>query len=105
MFEGVRAGATQRLRADDDSKLVAVGIEHGEDTLTCAQRRVSRTEVDQAFNPYWGAIFREGTENSRFGEQVEDYACVYTSRVSNFLAYSPLRYFRSPRDHMPHELV
>ncbi|MGZ3408615.1 MAG: 5'-nucleotidase domain-containing protein, partial [Polyangia bacterium] len=31
--------------------------------------------------------------------------CVYTSRVSNFLAYSPLRYFRSPRDHMPHELV
>jgi HAD superfamily 5'-nucleotidase-like hydrolase len=62
-------------------------------------------ELDRAFNPYWGAIFREGTENSRFGEQVEDYACVYTSRVSNFLAYSPLRYFRSPRDHMPHELV
>jgi HAD superfamily 5'-nucleotidase-like hydrolase len=62
-------------------------------------------EVDRAFNRYWGAIFREGTENSRFGEQVEDYACVYTSRVSNFLAYSPLRYFRSPRDHMPHELV
>jgi 5'-nucleotidase len=62
-------------------------------------------EVDRAFNPYWGAIFREGTENSRFGEQVEDYACVYTSRVSNFLAYSPLRYFHAPRDHMPHELV
>jgi HAD superfamily 5'-nucleotidase-like hydrolase len=62
-------------------------------------------DVDRAFNPYWGAIFREGTENSRFGEQVEDYACLYTSRVSNFLAYSPLRYFRSPRDHMPHELV
>jgi HAD superfamily 5'-nucleotidase-like hydrolase len=62
-------------------------------------------DVDRAFNPFWGAIFREGTENSRFGEQVEDYACVYTSRVSNFLAYSPLRYFRSPRDHMPHELV
>jgi hypothetical protein len=62
-------------------------------------------DVDRAFNPYWGAIFREGAENSRFGEQVDDYACVYTSRVSNFLAYSPLRYFRSPRDHMPHELV
>jgi HAD superfamily 5'-nucleotidase-like hydrolase len=61
--------------------------------------------VDQAFNPYWGAMFREATENSRFGQQVEDYACVYTSRVSNFLSYSPLRYFRSPRDHMPHELV
>ncbi len=61
--------------------------------------------IDRAFNPFWGAIFREGPENSRFGQQVEDYACVYTGRVSNFLAYSPLRYFRSPRDHMPHELV
>ena len=62
-------------------------------------------EVDRSFNRYWGPIFREGSENSRFAEQVENYACVYTSRVSNFLAYSPLRYFRSPRDHMPHELV
>ena len=56
-----------------------------------------------AFNPYWGAVFRESAENSRFGEQVEDYACVYTSRVSNFLAYSPSQYFRGPRDRMPHE--
>ncbi len=61
-------------------------------------------EVDRGFNPWWGALFKVGVENSRFGEQVEDYACVYTSRVSNFLAYSPLRYFRSPRDYMPHEL-
>ena len=38
-------------------------------------------------------------------QQVEDYACVYTSRVSNFLAYSPLRHFRTPRAQMPHELV
>jgi HAD superfamily 5'-nucleotidase-like hydrolase len=62
-------------------------------------------ELDGAFNPYWGQMFREGSENSRFGEQVDDYACVYTSRVSNFLAYSPLRYFRSPRDQLPHEFV
>jgi 5'-nucleotidase len=68
------------------------------------EHRVLRREIDAAFNPFWGQIFREGNENSRFGEQVEDYACVYTSRVSNFLAYSPLQYFRSPRDHMPHEL-
>jgi len=34
---------------------------------------------------------------------VEDYACVYTSRVSNFLAYSPVQYFRAPRALMPHE--
>jgi hypothetical protein len=61
-------------------------------------------EVDSAYNAWWGPLFKEGAENSRFGEQVEDYACLYTSRVSNFLHYSPLRYFRSPRAKMPHEL-
>ncbi len=61
-------------------------------------------EVDRAYNRDWGPIFKEGNELSRFGEQVETYACLYTSRVSNFLAYSPLRYFRAPRDKLPHEL-
>ena len=61
------------------------------------------TDVEQGFNPYWGLMFKEGNENSRFGEQVEQYACLYTSRVSNFLFTSPAQYFRSPRDLMPHE--
>ncbi|MBI4511050.1 MAG: HAD-IG family 5'-nucleotidase [Deltaproteobacteria bacterium] len=61
-------------------------------------------ELDRSYNPNWGPIFKEGNENSRFGSQVEDYACLYTGRASNFLAYSPLRYFRAPRDKMPHEL-
>lgn len=59
--------------------------------------------IDRMYNPYWGGIFRAGNENSRFGEQVSDYADLYTSRVSNFLAYSPLRYFRAPRRLMPHD--
>lgn len=60
-------------------------------------------DIEQGFNRYWGLMFKEGNENSRFGEQVEQFACVYTSRVSNFLHYSPMQYFRSPRDLMPHE--
>jgi HAD superfamily 5'-nucleotidase-like hydrolase len=60
-------------------------------------------DVESGFNPYWGLLFKEGNENSRFGEQVEQYACIYTSRVSNLLHYSPMQYFRSPRDMMPHE--
>ncbi len=60
-------------------------------------------KFERGANPYWGLVFKEGHENSRFGEQVEDYACLYTSRVSNFLYYSPMQFFRSPRDVMPHE--
>ena len=59
--------------------------------------------IDRAYNPYWGAAFREGHENSRFGAQVAEYADLYTGRVSNFLSYSPLRYFRAGRVKMPHE--
>jgi 5'-nucleotidase len=68
-----------------------------------AQHRSLESAIDDAFNPYWGPIFREGYEVSKFGEQVEAYACVYTSRVSNFRFYSPMQYFRGPRDRMPHE--
>jgi len=60
-------------------------------------------EIEEGFNPYWGLTFKEGNENSRFGEQIENYACVYTSRASNFVFYSPMQYFRSPRATMPHE--
>ena len=70
---------------------------------TSAQHRSAEGETDDAFNPYWGPLFREGYEVSKFGEQVEAYACVYTSRVSNFRFYSPMQYFRGPRDRMPHE--
>lgn len=70
---------------------------------TAAQHRMVETQIDDGFNPYWGPIFREGYEVSKFGEQVEAYACVYTSRVSNFRFYSPMQYFRGARDRMPHE--
>jgi 5'-nucleotidase len=79
------------------------------DTLRRALREATEIadslerEVEEGFNPYWGLLFKEGSENSRFGEQVERYACLYTSRVSNFLYDSPLQYYRSPRDLMPHE--
>jgi 5'-nucleotidase len=60
-------------------------------------------DLESGFNGCWGLLFKEGTEFSRFGEQVEQYACLYTSRVSNFVHYSPMQYFHSPRDFMPHE--
>lgn len=74
------------------------------------EQRDAITKLNAAFlayekriNPYWGSLFKDGNENSRFGEQTDDYACLYTSRVSNFLFYSPVHYFVAPPDLMPHE--
>ncbi|MCL2825056.1 MAG: HAD-IG family 5'-nucleotidase, partial [Polyangiaceae bacterium] len=60
--------------------------------------------VDTVFHPYWGSLLKEGAELSSYGDEVQNCTCLYTSRVSNFLSYSPTQHFRSPRDVMPHEV-
>jgi HAD superfamily 5'-nucleotidase-like hydrolase len=63
-----------------------------------------RVKIDRAYNSRWGSLFREGNESSRFGHQLKDFACVYTSRVSNFLHYPWNYYFQSPVGYMPHDI-
>jgi HAD superfamily 5'-nucleotidase-like hydrolase len=62
-----------------------------------------RARLDRAYNVHWGSLFREGNESSRFGHQLKDFACVYTSRVTNFLHYPWNYYFQSPVSYMPHD--
>ncbi len=67
------------------------------------ERDALEADVDQAFHPYWGSLFKAGTELSSFGAQIEQYAWLYTARVSNLGGYSPGHYFRSPRALMAHD--
>jgi HAD superfamily 5'-nucleotidase-like hydrolase len=60
--------------------------------------------IESCFHEHWGPLLKAGAEPSLFGMQVAQYACLYTERVSNLLGYSPLHYFRCPRDRLPHEL-
>ena len=75
------------------------------ESIDKVERRMEKTEFSilSKFNPNWGMLFKEGTAHSVFGAQVEDYACIYTSRLSNFLSYSPLHYFQTQRDRLAHE--
>jgi 5'-nucleotidase len=54
-------------------------------------------------NPMWGLLMRAGNDKSYLAYQVERYADIYTSRVSNFLAMTPFAYLRSPRGSLPHD--
>lgn len=56
-----------------------------------------------AFNPHWQSVFREGRAASRFGRQTLEFACIYTSRVSNFLSYPSDKFFARPVEVLPHE--
>ncbi len=54
-------------------------------------------------NPTWGPLMRAGNDKSLFARQVERYADIYTSRVSNFLAATPFAYLRAARGSLPHD--
>jgi HAD superfamily 5'-nucleotidase-like hydrolase len=89
----------ERLRLKRAIDRVRARLRHVDGELTAIERR-----VDQRFHTFWGPLLKDENEQSSFGAQVEEYACLYTSRVTNFLLYSPQQYFRSPRDEMAHEI-
>ncbi|XP_078436840.1 HAD-superfamily hydrolase, subfamily IG, 5'-nucleotidase [Wolffia australiana] len=57
----------------------------------------------QKFHSVWGQLMKTGFQNSRFAHQVERFACLYTSQVTNLSLYSPDKYYRPKEDFMPHE--
>lgn len=54
-------------------------------------------------NPRWGLLMRAGNDKSHLARQVERYADIYMSRVSNFLFQTPYVFLRSPRGSLPHD--
>ena len=69
-----------------------------------AEREELDGALDQAFHPFWGSVFKAGQEVSSFGNQVEQYAEIYTARATNLAQYSPMHYFQSPPHRMAHEV-
>jgi len=57
----------------------------------------------QVGNVIWGPMMRAGNDKSHLARQIERYADIYLSRVSNFLEYTPFHYFRAPRGSLPHD--
>ena len=92
-----------------------LGIDIG-DALNQAQTKavelkesvyILNEKYNKKFNKNWGQLFKAGHRESRFAKQVTDYACLYTSKASNFRFVSANRPFRPafPRDFVPHEKI
>lgn len=95
------------LRALDD-RLEGLGAEERELDRRLTANLLAIKEVEagirRRFNRYWGPLCKVDNELSRFGDQMGDFACLYTSRVSNFLYYPADKYFLSPEELLPHEI-
>lgn len=54
-------------------------------------------------HPRWGLLMRAGKDKSQLARQIERYADVYLSRVSNLLLTTPFEFLRAPRGSLPHD--
>lgn len=68
------------------------------------QMDLLQDNLERRFHPFWGELFHEHHDLSRFGSQVRAYACIYTGKVTNFLQYSPLHKFRKRAELMSHDI-
>ncbi|KAI8472984.1 MAG: purine 5'-nucleotidase [Monoraphidium minutum] len=59
----------------------------------------------ESFHPVWGRLLKTGYQNSRYAHQMDRFACLYTSHVSNLAMLSPDRAYRGRVDLMAHEIA
>jgi HAD superfamily 5'-nucleotidase-like hydrolase len=62
-------------------------------------------QLESAFNPIWGSIFRDGYQQTRFADQIQQYACAYTGRISNLYLVDPATALYAPVPTLPHERI
>lgn len=55
-------------------------------------------------NPTWRSLLKHRQVRSLWAEQMDDYACIYTSRVANFAYYDADHYFRVLYEPLKHEM-
>ncbi|GMY28418.1 exocyst complex component SEC3A isoform X3 [Fagus crenata] len=95
-FEDVNDDEKNKLSSELDE------LESEREQVRLTHQQAQR-ECHQEFHKVWGQLMKTGYQNSRCAHQVERFACLYTSQVSNLGLYSPHKYYRPSEDFMPHE--
>lgn len=115
LFNQLRLALQRRTEGRPAQTLAATNMEDQELTETMQKLLIVMTRLDQKiapmleedgehFNKRWGFLSRAGLwDKSHLMRQIEKYADIYTSRVSNFLHYTPFMYFRSQEQTLAHD--
>ncbi|CAL8468745.1 g8285 [Coccomyxa elongata] len=96
------AGPVEGDADDEDLELVVANLREQRDKVR-ERHSALLQEHHERFHKVWGQLLKTGYQNSRFAHQVERFACLYTSHVSNLCFYSPDKSYRGRMDHMAHE--
>lgn len=102
-LQRIDAGYAPPEHANADSARARMGqlreqLEQLDSGLAELARRAS-----ELGNRRWGPLLRAGRDKSRMARQMERYADIYTSRVSNLALYTPYAYLRPPAGTLPHD--
>jgi hypothetical protein len=84
---------------------VATAITKTRDELLALDDEIAPLAIEAGHlrSPAWGLMMRAGADKSLLARQVERYADIYTSRVSNLLFPGPYAMFRIGRLDLPHD--
>ncbi|KAJ4721879.1 5-nucleotidase [Melia azedarach] len=115
LFNQLRLSLQRRTKGRPAQTLAATNMDDQELTESMQKLLVVMQRLDQKiapmlesdgelFNKRWGFLSRAGLwDKSHLMRQIEKYADIYTSRVSNFLHYTPFMYFRSQEQTLAHD--
>jgi 5'-nucleotidase len=93
--------APRDLRTEEASRAEELRRRHREISLAVHD---AETSLAIRANPTWRSLLKHRQVRSLWAEQMDDYACIYTSRVANFAYYDANRYFRVLYEPLKHEL-
>jgi HAD superfamily 5'-nucleotidase-like hydrolase len=101
--------ALQRKKKSSDTQIIDERLEKEMEefrySLEALDKEISPlAQIDAELNnKIWGLLLRAGNDKSYLAYQIERYADIYTSRVSNFMWITPFAYLRSSRGSMSHD--
>ncbi|MBI5509293.1 MAG: HAD-IG family 5'-nucleotidase [Deltaproteobacteria bacterium] len=96
-YDGVSEASAAALK--EELQALRAELSEMDDKIAPLARRAS-----ELANPRWGLLMRAGNDKSLLARQIERYADIYTSRVSNLGACTPFAYLRAPRGSLPHDM-
>ena len=102
---GARLSTEAMAALDHEASQLAVSTEalRKRVNLLTLEGRGLLSAVEAAFNPMWGPMFRDRDEQTRFADQVQQFACAYTGRVGNLYMVDPQSTVYAPVPTLPHE--
>ncbi|XP_022723022.1 5'-nucleotidase domain-containing protein 4 isoform X2 [Durio zibethinus] len=115
LFNQLRLALQRRTKGRPAQTLAATNMNDQELTESMQKLLIVMQRLDEKiapmleadgelFNKRWGFLSRAGLwDKSHLMRQIEKYADIYTSRVSNFLNYTPFMYFRSQEQTLAHD--